>query len=68
MPIIQLEVEYMVEVQIGNQWYEKIEPTASLGHAVRQAKKLISDGFCELDDVRIVKKSLRREVMEIDLS
>lgn len=67
MPVIQLEVSYEVEVLIGSQWYGKIEPTASLGHAVRQAKKLIAEGF-DVDNVRIVKESLRRETIEIDLT
>lgn len=66
MPVISFEVEYYVEVQIINQWYEKEEPTASLGHAIRIAKKLMENGY-KIDEVRIVKHTDRKEVIEVNL-
>lgn len=67
MAIISYEVEFIVEVQIVNSWYEKSEPTASLGHATRMAKALLAEGY-ELGNVRIVKHTDKKEVLDIDLT
>ena len=66
MATISWDVEYEVERKRGNGWIiVSPRPTASLNQAVRFAKTLIP--VYSVDEVRIVKNTSSREVMEIDL-
>lgn len=66
MPMIQYEIEYEVERKRGNGWIIiSPRPTASLNQAIRFAKTLVP--LYSSEEIRIVKNTQSREVMEIDL-
>lgn len=62
MPVIQLEVQYLVQYFVKGSWTDYTEPVASLRGAIRDYEKL-AERYTE-DSLRIVKQTLRRETVE----
>jgi hypothetical protein len=62
MPVIQLEVHYIVQVLIRGSWTDYTEPTASLRFAKKQKQEHI-DRFGE-ENVRLIRERFTRDTID----